>query len=102
MHEDKKNDYAPSLLEKVKMWMMVRKKVKQTEEAIRANKLIMALFQNQRQLITDAGEEGRKDRAELQLKVGQLEAKVLADQRALAFFQGMDYSDPELYKPVEL
>ena len=62
----------------------------------------MALFQNQRQLITDAGEEGKKDRAELQLKIGQLEAKVLADQRALAFFREMDYSDPELYKPVEL
>lgn len=102
MHEDKKNDYAPSLLEMVKMWMIVRKKVKLTQEAIANNKLIMALFQNQRQAITDAGEEGKKDRAELQLKVGQLEAKVLADQRALAFFQGIDYSDSELYKPVEL
>lgn len=62
----------------------------------------MALFQNQRQAINAFDEEGKKDRAELQLKVGQLEAKVLADQRALAFFQSMDYSDPELYKPVEL
>lgn len=102
MHEDKKNDYAPSLLEKVKMWMIVRKKIKVTQEAIANNKLIMALFQNQRQAINAFDEEGKKDRAELQLKVGQLEAKVLADQRALAFFQGLDYSDPELYKPVEL
>jgi hypothetical protein len=62
----------------------------------------MALFQNQRQAINAFDEEGKKDRAELQLKVGQLEAKVLADQRALAFFQGIDYSDPELYKSVEL
>ena len=102
MHEDKKNDYAPSLLEKMKMWLMVRKKRKQTEEAIRANKLIMALFLNQKQAINAFDEEGKKDRAELQLKVGQLEAKVLADQRALAFFQNIDYSDPELYKAVEL
>lgn len=102
MYEDKKNDYAPSLLERVKMWMIVRKKIKITQEAIANNKLIMALFQNQRQAISEFTEEGKKDRAELQLKVGQLEAKVLADQRALAFFQSMDYSDPELYKAVEL
>jgi hypothetical protein len=62
----------------------------------------MALFQNQRQAINEFSEEGKKDRAELQLKAGQLEAKVLADQRALVFFQELDYSDPELYKPVEL
>ena len=79
-----------------------RKKVKQTEEAIRANKLIMALFLNQKQAINAFDEEGKKDRAEIQLKVGQLEAKVLADQRALAFFQDIDYNDPELYKAVEL
>ena len=102
MQDETRSDYAPSLLEKVKMWMIVRKKIKLTQEAIANNKLIMALFQNQREAINQFSEEGKKDRAELQLKVGQLEAKVLADQRALAFFQGMDYSDPELYKPVEL
>jgi hypothetical protein len=52
--------------------------------------------------IAKAVKLGRLPAEAPKLKVGQLEAKVLADQRALVFFQTIDYSDPELYKPVEL
>ncbi len=101
MPEETKSAYAPSLSEKVKMWLMVRKKIKMTEEGMRANKLIMCLFRNQQQQLPD-NESYKKDHAEIQLKIGQLEAKVLADQRAFEYFTHIDLSDPELYQAVEL
>lgn len=47
------------------------------------------------------GDEYKKDRADVQLKVGQLEAKILADQYALGIFTSIDLNDPALYVPVQ-
>lgn len=96
MHEDKKSDYAPSLLEKLVMWMELRKKIKITKTNIRSHKLLIPVFQSR---ITPAS--SKEDNAEVQLKIGQLEAKILADQMALEVFTNLDLNDPALYEPVE-
>lgn len=44
--------------------------------------------------------DDKEKRADTQLKVGQVEAKVMADERALYILQNVDLSDPNLYKPV--
>lgn len=41
-----------------------------------------------------------KDKADIMIKYGQLEAQVLSDQRALEIFNGMSLTDPELYREV--
>lgn len=46
-------------------------------------------------------DEYKKGRADVQLKVGQLEAKILADQYALEVFTSIDLNDPALYAPVQ-
>lgn len=43
----------------------------------------------------------KEDNAEVQLKIGQLEAKILADQFALDVFTNIDLNDPALYEPVK-
>lgn len=43
----------------------------------------------------------KEENAEVQLKIGQLEAKILADQFALQVFTGIDLNDPALYEPVK-
>ena len=43
----------------------------------------------------------KEDNAEVQLKIGQLEAKILADQYALDIFTNINLNDPALYAPVE-
>lgn len=43
----------------------------------------------------------KEDKAEVQLKIGQLEAKILADQFALDVFNSIDLNDPALYEPVK-
>lgn len=47
------------------------------------------------------GEDGKKDRADVQLKIGQLEAKIIADQMAMEVFKGININNPELHAPVE-
>lgn len=43
----------------------------------------------------------KEDNSEVQLKIGQLEAKILADQYALEIFEGISLNNPEIYAPVE-
>lgn len=44
--------------------------------------------------------DDKQKHADAQLKIGQVEAKVMADERALTILQNLDLNDPELYKPV--
>ena len=57
----------------------------------------MAVYQHLAALHSD----NKQSHADAQLKVGQVEAKVMADERALNILQNLDLSDPELYKPVK-
>lgn len=43
----------------------------------------------------------KEDNSEVQLKIGQLEAKILADQYALDIFTNIDLNDSALYEPVQ-
>jgi hypothetical protein len=56
----------------------------------------MAVYQS----LADRHSDDKQKHADAQLKVGQVEAKVMADERALAVLQSIDLSDVELYKPV--
>lgn len=96
MHEDKKSAYVPSLLEKLAMWWEIRKKIKITKQGIRSHKLLIPVFQAR----INPG-SSKEDKAEVQLKIGQLEAKILADQFALDVFNSIDLNDPALYEPVK-
>lgn len=57
----------------------------------------MAVYQHLAALHSDDAQKA----ADAQLKVGQVEAKVMADERALNILQNVDLSDPALYQPVK-
>ena len=99
MSEDKKNDFAPSFWAKMRMKRLVRKKIRVTNQAIANNKLVILLFQSQ--LLPLVGDEYKEERADIMLKIGQLEAQILADQRGLEFFENVDLRDTRLYSPVK-
>lgn len=56
----------------------------------------MAVYQN----LADRYSDDKQKHADAQLKVGQVEAKVMADERALGILQSLDLNDVNLYKPV--
>lgn len=78
------------------MWWEIRKKIKITKQGIRSHKLLIPVFQARIN-----PNNSPKDNSEVQLKIGQLEAKILADQFALDVFTNIDLNDPALYEPVK-
>lgn len=56
----------------------------------------MAVYQS----LADRHSDDKQKHADAQLKVGQVEAKVMADERALSILESLDLNDVSLYKPV--
>ena len=57
----------------------------------------MAVYQHLAQLHSDDKEK----HADALMKMGQVEAKVMADERALNILQNVDLADSALYQPVK-
>jgi len=101
MQDDKKNDYAPNLVQKIKMWLMCRKMIKQTEKSIRHGKLTIVLYRSLAQRAGSTGlESAKKDKSDIDMKTSQVEASLLQEYRSLDILRNIDISDPELYEPI--
>ena len=98
MHEELNDVYAPSFWEKVMMWWQLRKMIRITKRSIRHAHLTMKLYQSLAQRYS--GEDTKKQKAEIDLKYGQLEASAMAEERSLRILQAINLNDPELYTPV--
>jgi TolA-binding protein len=79
------------------MWMKLRKMIKTSKEAIRQGKLTMAVYHH----LAEHQSDDKKNHADAMLKYGQVEAKVMADERALRILQNLDLNNPNLYQPVK-
>lgn len=102
MQNDKKNDSAPSLVQKMGMWLTLRKMIKITKRSINHAHLTIHLYQS---LAQRAGESGRdsakKEKNDIDMKTSQMEASLLSEQRSLEVLQEVDLDDPALYQAIE-
>lgn len=102
MHEDRNDDFAPSLASKLMMWMMLRKMIRTTKRSIRHAKLTIQLYRRLAQRAGSTGlESAKQDKASVDMKASQVEAALLQEQRSLEILETMDLNDSALYKPLE-
>lgn len=82
MHEDSTQDSKSSLLEKIQMWLYLRKALRNTKANIRHGNMMAAFYEH-----LASQEQDKQVHGKLMLKVGQLEESVEQEERFVSFIK---------------